>query len=209
MRFANYQLGVVALLPALAVAAGGGCSKNNDVSSEPIICAAGEYSCQVRTLRICNDSMTGWIEVNVCGEGTRCDVLNKSCVADSDAGGTGGAAGGAGSGGSAGTAGEAGAAGAAGACIPSCNDAMCLGVPNPNACAGVPKDQYDAVVKCACTVCLEACSGAEACKNPSNWWENPAKCCTVGCVASNTPCGDCIRHTAPDGCAEVISDACD
>jgi hypothetical protein len=70
-----------------------GCSKDNMVESADVVCAAGEYSCQVRTLRICNDSRTGWIEVDVCDEGTRCDVLEKTCVADA-IGGTGGGGGG-------------------------------------------------------------------------------------------------------------------
>lgn len=43
------------------------CSKDTSLEDAEIVCTAGEYSCQVRTLRICNDSRTGWIEVDRSG----------------------------------------------------------------------------------------------------------------------------------------------
>ena len=112
------RLSLITALGLLAL----GCSKDTSVDTPDVVCAAGEYSCQVRTLRFCNDSRTGWIEVDICGEGTRCDVLEKSCVVDGTggsggSGGTGGtgASGGTGAtGGSAGTGGTGGSGGSAG-----------------------------------------------------------------------------------------------
>jgi hypothetical protein len=92
------------------------CSKDNELGQSQRICVLGEYSCQVNTLRICNDTRTGWVDVQQCTEDERCDALHKVCV-ESGAGGFSGAGG---QGGSSGSGGDddtgAGNTGTGGAC---------------------------------------------------------------------------------------------
>ncbi|MBI4704061.1 MAG: hypothetical protein HY744_23375 [Deltaproteobacteria bacterium] len=164
--------------------------------------------------------LAGACDVEDVGSGGGTGGATTTGTGGSGTGGAGGVgAGAAGSGGSASSGGSGGeplgggGAGAAGgeggaSCLATCTEALCAGVPDPDVCPGVAKKQYDAVVQCACTNCLDECSGGAACKDPSNWFVDASACCgDKGCTFGAEPCTDCMgRSTQDGGCWELISD---
>jgi hypothetical protein len=194
----RWGLGMALVLVVVGVA----CSKDNQVETPEVVCAIGEYSCHVRTLRFCNDSRTGWLDVDLCGEGTRCDVLEKSCVPGNPDGGTGGSETGGGGGTGGGTGGVDGSTGGtAGADAGPDGDAS---MTNDTECQGAGCDASNDVCTGECPLpcshggCEEGAALSKGCSTcTSKVCETDAFCCSA---AWDSPCVTTAKGLAECNC---------
>ena len=45
-------------------------------------CSLGQLRCQSDQIQICNVTLTGWVKLSDCANGTRCDDAGQRCVPD-------------------------------------------------------------------------------------------------------------------------------